>query len=356
MFEEYSMLNKGVVLITPFYYQQRGNRVTASRLLEGYIKSGIKADLVSLDDEGWVTKIKNILSKNDIQVLHGFNIRYMAKALEKMPALREWPLLLTLTGTDINLDMKREKNSDFASILDWASYIVVFQPYFADMLTEIYPDTANKIKVIPQGVKIPHVEGKTRKDINWGDKEIIFILPSGIRPVKNIMLAVDALKEVYPVYSDVRLVLAGPVIDRGYGEKVFKAIKGHKWIRYLGEIEHDNIGDYLALSDVVINCSLSEGQPQAALEAMGLGKPAVLTRVPGNLGVIEDKKEGLYVNGIDDLIRAAKFLIENPEERKRMGKRAEILVKNKYRPEWEIRQYIQLIKKISSQEAEQRRF
>lgn len=340
--------NKRVILLTPFYSQERGNKVTASRLFEGYLNRGLKADLVSLDDENWISRIGNILKGSESKVLHGFNVRYVGKALEKMPELREIPLLLTLTGTDLNLDMKQEKNYNFNKVLDWAYYLVVFQPYFAGLLLENYPEIKSKIRIIPQGVKIPSVTGKTRKDVGWDDDEIIFVLPSGIRPVKNILLAVEAFKKIYLSCPRVRLVILGPVIDRDYGEKVLEAIKNCSFIQYLGQIEHKKIGDYLALSDVVINCSLSEGQPQAALEAMGLGKPAILTAVPGNLGVIEDKKEGIYVNDMEELIAAAKFFLTHPQERKEMGKKAETLVKNKYQPEWEIDRYVELVCQIDN--------
>ncbi|SHG77608.1 Glycosyltransferase involved in cell wall bisynthesis [Thermosyntropha lipolytica DSM 11003] len=345
MLKKYKGLGKEVILLTPFYSQQRGNKITASRLWAGYRGRGVKAYLVSLDDTEWIFKIRDILKNtNNLAVLHGFNARYMMNALERMPELKKLPLLLTLTGTDINED----RGYTFYPVLSWASYIVVFQAYFAHGLSKVYPDLKEKIRIIPQGVKIPLVEGKTRRDLGWEEKEIVFILPSGIRPVKNIMLAVKALHKVYLSYPQIRLVILGPLIDEDYGKEVLKAVKEYSWIRYLGEIEHEKIGDYLALSDVVINCSLSEGQPQAALEAMGLGKPAILTAVPGNLGVIEDKKEGLYVKNLDELARAAAFFVENPEEKERMGKNAKELVRAKYRPEWEIDQYIKLLQEIEN--------
>lgn len=346
MTEKYQGLDNGIILLTPFYNQQRGNTVTALRLLEGYRGNGIKTELVSLDDKLWTSKIKNLLNAGEYKILHGFNARYMTRVFKDMPELVNLPFLITLTGTDINFDLKKDKRDDFAFMFDLASFIVVFQQYFADLLIKNFSHIAEKIQVIPQGVKIPCLTGKTRRDIGWDEDEVVFMLPSGIRPVKNIMLAVNALKEVYLSYPQARLAILGPVIDEDYGRKVLEHIKKHEWIRYLGEIEHEKIGDYLVLSDVVINCSLAEGQPQAALEAMGLEKPAILTAVPGNLGVIENGKEGIYVKNADELAAAARFLIENIEVRKMMGKEAEKLVRTKYRPELEIEGYIRLVQQI----------
>ncbi|MBO8158861.1 glycosyltransferase [Thermosyntropha sp.] len=337
--------NLDILLLTPFYKQQRGNAVTARRILEGYKKNGLKTEVLSLEEENWPYKIKNILKARKPELLHIFNARYMLHVLTKVPEIKEFPFLLTLTGTDINDNFSEIK--DMEQIFNLAEYIVVFHSYFAEVLERKYPYIyREKIKVIPQGVKIPEVTGKKRRDFGWEENEVVFILPSGLRPVKNIMLAVRGLEKAYLLFPQTRLVIAGAIIDKAYAEEVLNYIKKHEWIRYLGEIPHEKIGDYLALSDVAINCSLAEGQPQAVLEAMALGKPAILTDVPGNRGIIENYREGIYVKSEEDLMRAAVFLIENGEQRIEMGRAAMNLVKEKYIPESEILSYCELIERI----------
>lgn len=64
---------------------------------------------------------------------------------------------------------------------------------------------------------------------------------------------------------------------------------------YLGEIDHRAISGLYAAADLVLNTSLAEGQPQAALEGMSLGLPAIMTAVTGNLGIMTGGREGFYV-------------------------------------------------------------
>jgi glycosyltransferase involved in cell wall biosynthesis len=93
------------------------------------------------------------------------------------------------------------------------------------------------------------------------------------------------------------------------------------------------------LGDVVMNTSNSEGQPQGALEAMSLGKPCILTAVPGNLNIINHGIEGFYVDGEADLVTAAKTLINDPARIVEMGKNAHTLVKTRFSLEREIDAY-----------------
>jgi len=98
----------------------------------------------------------------------------------------------------------------------------------------------------------------------------------------------------------------------------------------------------LSTGDVVLNTSYAEGQPQAALEAMSLGKPCLLTAVPGNINIIENSVEGYYVHNQDDLAAAARNLMVNHELRRQMGENARRLVEQKYSLKKELDAYEQL--------------
>ncbi|HBQ26402.1 MAG TPA: hypothetical protein DD791_08420 [Syntrophomonas sp.] len=98
----------------------------------------------------------------------------------------------------------------------------------------------------------------------------------------------------------------------------------------------------LSVGDVVLNTSHAEGQPQAALEAMSLGKPCLLTAVPGNINIIENGVEGYYVHNQDDLVVAARKLMLNQKLRQQMGENARRLVEQKYSLKKELDAYEQL--------------
>ncbi|PKM75984.1 MAG: hypothetical protein CVU90_14870 [Firmicutes bacterium HGW-Firmicutes-15] len=136
-----------------------------------------------------------------------------------------------------------------------------------------------------------------------------------------------------------RLLIIGAAIDGLYSRHILDRIRYLNWINYLGEIPHAQMQSLLLTGDVVLNTSTSEGQPQGALEAMSLGKPCILSAVPGNLKLIEEGIEGFYVQGEADLISAANTLINDPARRAAMGKNAQNLVKTSFSLEREIDAY-----------------
>src|SRR5690606_9252976 len=79
-----------------------------------------------------------------------------------------------------------------------------------------------------------------------------------------------------------------------------------------------------------LNTSLAEGQPQAALEGMSLGLPAIMTAVTGNLGIMTGGREGFYVRDPRELAQAMLRLAENQELRREMGAAAARLVRENY--------------------------
>ena len=164
--------------------------------------------------------------------------------------------------------------------------------------------------------------------------------------MKNLDLALDGLELVYRKHPQLSLLIVGAAVDAAYTTRIKTRISMLKWSHYLEEIPHQNISGILQAADVVLNTSLAEGQPQGALEAMSLGKPCILTAVPGNLGIIEDGQHGYYINSAPELAAAAIKLIETPALRYDMGNAARQLVTDRYSVEKELDAYDQLYKDL----------
>ena len=211
-------------------------------------------------------------------------------------------------------------------------------------LTTIEPLLQSRQVIIPQGVELQSVVGFTRQQLGISSADTVFIIPSGLRPVKNLDLALDGLTIVYQKYPQICLLIVGAAIDAEYTAHIKSRLSKLRWAHYLGEMPHQNIRGILQTSDIVLNTSLAEGQPQGALEAMSLGKPCILTAVPGNLGIIRDGIHGCYINSAPELAAAALKLIQNPFRRHTMGNTARQLVNKMYSAEKELKAYDQLYK------------
>ncbi|MGE5396424.1 MAG: glycosyltransferase [Chitinophagales bacterium] len=333
------------LMVTPFFKSQRGNSITATRLYNGLRGKGYTIDLVSMDEPDWQLQLNRYTQSNSYSLVHGFHALQFSRALNH-PALKNLPILLTTTGTDINYDLSGPQKEETLQTILKARRIVVFNPDLHRRLTDLNPGLQSRLMVIPQGVDLPAAPEITRRQIGLSDAETVFIIPSGLRPVKNLDLALDGLDMAHRSNPQLSLLILGAAIDIEYTDHINSRISQLDWAHYLGEIPHQKIGGIIYTADIVLNTSWSEGQPQGALEAMYLGKPCILTAVPGNLDIIENGVQGFYINSAAELADAASQLIQNPSLRNNMGNAARQLVNNKYSAERELNAYDQLYKAL----------
>ena len=102
--------------------------------------------------------------------------------------------------------------------------------------------------------------------------------------------------------------------------------------------------EIIRVMDVSCLSSLYEGTPMAALEAMGYGKPVVITDVPGSEGVVIDGKTGFVAQPKDpsSLAGCILRLVEDRELAGRMGDEGRRLVTSKYSVESNLGQLLPL--------------
>lgn len=339
-----------ILMITPYLQSQRGNSVTATRLYNGLKRKGYAIDLIAMDEPDWQLQLDRYTQANAYDLVHGFHALHFSRVVNH-PVIKKLPIVLTTTGTDINYDLCGPKQKQTLAVLLKASKIVVFNSDLGSRLTTIEPRLQSRQVVIPQGVELPKAPPVTRRQLGLATDDTVFIIPSGLRPVKDLDLALDGLAIAYQKYSQLCLLIVGTAIDLEYTAHIESRLGALRWARYLGEVPHQTIEGLLQTADVVLNTSRSEGQPQGALEAMSLGKPCILTAVPGNLGIIENGLQGYYINSATELAEAALKLIHNPTLCVTMGKAARRLVNDKYSADEELNAYDRLYQALQVQQS-----
>ncbi|MEQ8236365.1 MAG: glycosyltransferase [Syntrophomonadaceae bacterium] len=337
-----------ILMLTPYSSVQRGNSLTTSRLQHFLSGEDYHIDRLSLEDPNWQFELSENLSRCNYNLVHGFHARFMGQALDEVPALSAIPIILTTTGTDINCDLYSSYRNVVINALELSRKIVIFNDDFRLPLQQIRPNWASKLVTIPQGIYLETGPKPTRQEIGFRDGDCVFLLPSGLRPIKNIELAIDALHTLHQADPRVRLLIIGAVLDEHYAAAIRERIHGEDWLKYVGEVVHHDMLGLLDLGDVVLNTSHSEGQPQAALEAMSLGKPCILTAVLGNLNIIKDGQEGYYVRDKNELARAAHNLLDDPVLRQQMGQNARLLVEHNFSLNQELEAYRNLYRQTAA--------
>ncbi len=348
--DQSSLVNKGksILLLSPFGKQQRGNTLTAARLCRGLQKMGWQIDNISLDESGTVKEIKENLAEGKYCLWHGLHAGYMGSFRANMPEISSLPFLLTMTGTDLGRIMHTRQNNDLIySTLQAAHAIVVFNSAYVNLIAEVDQNLTAKTHIIPQGVELEN--GKSiLVDEAFSPSDFVILLPSGLRTIKNIDMAINAVDVLQEKYKELRLLIIGAPIQEDYAERIIEKLKTRNYIKYIGEVDHHYMKSIFQMGKVVLNCSHTEGQPQAALEAMSLGIPCILTAVPGNLNIITHGRQGLYINDTEQLCEAIEYYIANENRRLEMGDAAAHLVAEHFLLDAEIKAYDSLYKNLLS--------
>ncbi len=106
-------------------------------------------------------------------------------------------------------------------------------------------------------------------------------------------------------------------------------------IHFIGYVSHALMPAYLAISEVFVRPSLSEGLGISFLEAMAAGVPVVGTSVGGIPDFLEEGETGVFceVKNPKNIAQKVEKYLKDAESREYIVKKAKALVKEKY--QWE---------------------
>lgn len=160
-----------------------------------------------------------------------------------------------------------------------------------------------------------------RRMLGVGDEELLLVWTGRLDPVKGfeeMLAAFSIVARELPV----RLLLAG---EGPYRTRVEALIAQHGLgdrVHLLGQ--RGDVPSLLKAADLFLFCSRTEGLPNALLEAMAAGLPAVATDVPGCRDLIRDGDTGLLAPaGCPERIASAvRRVLELPDRGRAMGARA----------------------------------
>lgn len=109
-----------------------------------------------------------------------------------------------------------------------------------------------------------------------------------------------------------------------------------------------NSYDYVSAADVFAMSSVQEGLPRVLLEAMAAGKPVVATDVGGCAEAVVHGETGLIVppENPQALADAIRYVLEHPDEARRMGEAGRRRVEEHFTVEAMIRKHIEVYYRV----------
>lgn len=163
-------------------------------------------------------------------------------------------------------------------------------------------------------------------------KLFTFIFVGRIVGDKGINELVAAFVKLNQVYPHIRLVLVGPYEEKldPVSPETKRLIDTCKAIEAAGG--QKDVRPFYEQGDVFVFPSYREGFPNVVLEAGAMELSCIVTDINGSREIIENGKNGLIVPPRDEqaLFDAMKWIVEHPDERKRMADNARLMVADRF--------------------------
>ena len=220
-----------------------------------------------------------------------------------------------------------------------------------------FPELPKKnAHTIHNGVDISEFK-PMQKDNNSNKIKILFL--GQWTKIKGIFTLIDAIKILEKKRNDFEVLLVGSsnlwknedvdVERRLEGEKINHTINKLKSIKSLGVIKHDKLPQIYNSADITIVPSISpEAFGNVNIESMACGTPVIGTHAGGIPEIIEDKKTGLLIepNNPQHIINSIEYLIDNENERRKMGELSRKRVEKHFNWEEQVKEYLGIFNQI----------
>jgi len=143
---------------------------------------------------------------------------------------------------------------------------------------------------------------------------------------------VEAAAQLLHEFRDVRIVLLGEGRERANLEAQIAELGLGDFIQLVGFKK--NIAPWYKALDVLVNCSLTEGIPNAILEALAAGTPVVATAVGGVPELIKDRETGVLLPPANSaaMARGLTLVLRNPQLRSTLGQAGQRWVQTNFSP------------------------
>lgn len=328
-----------VALISPYSLTRAaGNSVTTGRISSRLGAEGCTSRVFALEEYS-LDGLRDAVVKFSPDLIHAFHAFYCGSQSLRISQQLGLPFIITMTGTDIY------RAADYTALeiqlLRRADGITVFTEIIKEKLSNII--CSEKISVIQQGVDIRPAP------FNFSyKKDFTFLLPAGIRPVKNVLFPLAPVAQLAKKYPRINLHLVGEIIDTTYATAVLPKYDLEPSARWLGSVVHEKMPEIYANSSVVLNCSHSEGgMANCLLEAMQLGIPVLAADIEGNRSLVMDGNNGLLYGDEEDFLSIAERLYIDADLRSTLVQNGKKYIEENCSATVEVANYVELYRKMT---------
>jgi glycosyltransferase involved in cell wall biosynthesis len=182
-------------------------------------------------------------------------------------------------------------------------------------------DDFPKLLYSPLGIYHAEFEPLTIQAANPGPR---LLCVGRLSQEKNQALLLESVAQLKSQGHAVELHLVGDGPDRQRLEDYANQLGIASCVVFEGWLQQEQLMMLYRSADIFVMSSLAEGIPMVLMEAMALEKPCVAPRIAGIPELIEHGVDGLLFAAADrdDLTHRLSALLESPDARRNLGRRA----------------------------------
>ncbi len=317
-------------------------------------KEGICVKLIKFKsrwDIAGIFKLASLMRAERIKIVH---THMYASSIAGMAAAR----LAGIPGKVVNMHSLHEWHSRrriliAAKLFGYADKIITVSNAIGCDLARRLRLPPDKIITIHNGVDLARFEPKSavcigKETLGIKKNELVIGAVGRLVAFKGFKYLLRAFHTVSARRSDTKLVIVGG------GELKDKLMQEAQLLGIADKVifagRQEDVIPYLSSFDLMVMPSITEGLPNALLEAMAMGKPVVASNVGGIPEVIEDKVSGFLAPSKDsqELALAVETLLADKELRLNVGQAGRRRVEKFFSIERVYKQTVSLYKELLS--------
>ncbi len=301
-------------------------------------------------DSNAVKRIRDMIKKQNIDIVHAFNNRTISNALRACKGLSvKFIAYRGIVG-----------NVSFFNPASWQTYlnprvdkIICVAEAIRQHLLELkcmgLGIPAEKLVTVHKGHDLNWYQGTPRNLSEFGVPENAFVVgcTATYRPRKGIEILVKALDHL-PASANIHILLIGNMNSKG----LKKLIDSSRYTDRIHLIGHQaNAPEIQAACNICVLPSLKrEGLPKTVIEGMAYGIPAIVTNSGGSPELVDHMVSGIVVEpgSVEELASAILKFFENPEFCKSAGTAAKHKIATEFTVARTVEQTYQIYKELYS--------
>lgn len=235
--------------------------------------------------------------------------------------------------------------------LHYASYIISTSKAMGIQVEKIYPQV-KCIDIVPFGVDIHKFKYNQKKGEN---NKFIFCVVKSLEDIYGIDVIVKSFSFFLRKIKNDKQKIELHIYGKGTKEEQLKRLsieeKCEDHVKWKGYVKNTCLPEILSEADVFCVGSRKESFGVSTVEAMAAGVPVLATETDGAKEIIINNVTGLLVKqeAVEEMSKEMRFLYDNVEKRRAMGKAGRDRVKEFYNWEKNVETMLKIYKKITEE-------